>query len=177
MPLQYKPAPCSPEEIREIFDYDIHSGDLIWKKKVGIRTKVGAKAGTHKRNYKIVSLNPWGNFAAHRLVWFWYYGVWPDKDLDHANGDPTDNRISNLRSCTRSENNQNVRVSKNNSHGFLGVQRDVRPRCNLARQWKATIMVNRKRHYLGRFATPEEAHAAYTRAKAELHTFQPVPRK
>jgi len=47
-------------------------------------------------------------YYAHRLAWLYVYGVWPDGDTDHINRNKHDNRIANLRSCSRSENMLNV---------------------------------------------------------------------
>ena len=45
-------------------------------------------------------------YQYHRAVWLYTYGEVP-KELDHIDGDPTNNRISNLRAVTSRENNLN----------------------------------------------------------------------
>lgn len=108
-------------------------------------------------------------YRAHRLAWLYVHGRWPAADLDHVNGNRADNRIANLRECTRAENAQNqIKRTKPTSSNYLGVSR-----CKLTGRWAA--QVNRRK--LGRFDTPELAYAAYLAAKAELHTFNPVPRR
>lgn len=78
--------------------------------------------------------------------------------VDHINGDPLDNRKSNLRFCTPSENNRNVGKRNTNSSGFKGVSHsDLSP----ARPWRAQIQTGKKFHFLGHFSTPEEAARAY----------------
>lgn len=101
---------------------------------------------------------------AHRLAWLYVHGEWPDGQIDHINGDKHDNRIANLRVLPgTAQNKQNQsRAYRNNRSGMLGVSRD-------GSRWRARIMVDGKSKTLGRFDTPEEASAAYRRAKAELH--------
>lgn len=100
----------------------------------------------------------------HRVIWFLYYGVWPKSEIDHINGDRGDNRITNLRLATRSENGQNRKMPANNSSGHKGVTW-VRSR----KMWQAAINTGHKPKFLGRFATREEAAAAYDKAALEHH--------
>ena len=84
--------------------------------------------------------------------------------VDHADRDGLNNRRSNLRLCSNYENQHNTRKRKNNTSGFKGVYWDKD-----AKKWRSCILAYGKRHHLGRFNTPEEAHAAYCKASAELH--------
>jgi hypothetical protein len=83
---------------------------------------------------------------------------------DHVNRDTLDNRRSNLRSCTRSENNQNKSAQSNNSSGFKGVCFDKRKG-----KWKAEIKTQGKRMFLGYRDNPKDAHALYVAAAYEHH--------
>lgn len=49
----------------------------------------------------------------HRVAWFLYYGKWPEKCIDHINGDRSDNRIENLRDVSHSENSLNKDKHRN----------------------------------------------------------------
>ena len=85
-------------------------------------------------------------------------------EVDHINGDGLDNRRSNLRLATSSQQKMNTAIRSNNKSGFKGVS------WNTARQrWRATISANGKYHDLGTFKTPEQAHDAYLLAAATLH--------
>lgn len=83
---------------------------------------------------------------------------------DHRNGDPLDNRRSNLRIATPSQNGANRRaLNRNNRSGVRGVHQ------NKHGSWVAQIMVDRKARYLGSFAAREDA--VERRRAAELELF------
>lgn len=101
---------------------------------------------------------------AHRLAWFFMTGEWPILDIDHINGDRSDNRWSNLRLANDSQNGANKRRYKNNKSGFKGVIWDARHK-----RFKAQLKKDGKVLNLGRYHTAEEAHEAYCKAAATLH--------
>lgn len=156
------------EEVRMLFDYDPIAGELIRKLDSNDgKTKAGSRVKSLAPNGYVRLAVGKGKYLAHRLIWLWSYGVWPKGHLDHVNGIRSDNRLENLREATHFEQAQNIsRAGK-----LLGVQYHAR-----SKKFRAMIMVNGKQYYLGLHETPEEAHAAYCKAKAEKHTFQPTPR-
>lgn len=83
---------------------------------------------------------------------------------DHRNGDGLDNRRSNLREATKTQNNRNGR-RRNGISGFKGVTL-TNPRTGL---WKARIGVDMRTVCIGYFATAEDAARAYDAAARELH--------
>lgn len=85
-----------------------------------------------------------------------------DVIVDHVNGDTLDNRRSNLRIATNSENGMNSRRKGQGGHGYKGVTRNKY-------RWSASIRANRVRYHLGTFDTPEEAARAYDAKARELH--------
>lgn len=105
-------------------------------------------------------------FRAHHLAWLFMHGKWPELDIDHINGDRSDNRWANLREADRATNAENRREAKAGSKsGLLGVSfaKDTG-------RWAAQIQVAGKNKNLGRrFSSPEAAHAAYLQAKRQLH--------
>jgi hypothetical protein len=151
------------EWVRGLFDYDHEMGALIWRVDKGPRARRGDVAGsTHSSRRGYVKVDGRSHLV-HRLIWLHVYGRWPEQEIDHVDGDPLNNRIANLRDVTRSVNQQNLfRAKANNQCGLLGVRR-VRGR------WRARITSNGSPLHIGSFATAEEAHQAYLKAKRELH--------
>jgi hypothetical protein len=149
-------------KLKEALDYDSETGEFRWKVTRG-KARKGALAGTPTNGYVQIGLG--GElFKAHQLAWLFVHGAWPELDMDHINGIRSDNRIVNLREATREVNQQNLRKPHaDNRNGLLGVV------TNHAR-FSARIMVRGKPIYLGTFATPEQAHAAYIDAKRQLHS-------
>jgi hypothetical protein len=82
--------------------------------------------------------------------------------IDHINGNPLDNRKSNLRLATRSQNMINSRVYESNTSGQRGVTRH-------GSGWVARIQLQGKRKHLGYFQSFEEACSAYKDASTLLH--------
>lgn len=81
--------------------------------------------------------------------------------VDHINGDGLDNRRSNLRVCTRSQNAAN-RVMPRKKHPYRGVLRD-------RKRFRAYINANGQRTNLGSFDSPADAALCYDAAARRLH--------
>ena len=118
-------------------------------------------AGKNKHGYITVQFNQ-KKYYAHRLAWLIATGSWPKGQIDHKNRDRSDNRLQNLRDVSRSENLQN-RVKSTGKTGLLGVTY-----LKKGNVYQARIYAGRS-YNLGRFATAEEAHAAYLSAKNRFH--------
>ncbi len=84
--------------------------------------------------------------------------------VDHINGNVLDNRKTNLRVCTRSQNQMNQRLRKDNTSGEKGVHFYKR-----SKKWKATIQHENKQNHLGTFLTKEAAMEAYSEAAKKYH--------
>ena len=96
----------------------------------------------------------------HRFILGLYCG--DARQGDHANRNTLDNRRSNLRIASHSQNTCNRRLPSHSSSGFRGVTPD-------RGLWKAVITFEGRKHFLGRFQTKELAHAAYCEAAQQLH--------
>ena len=156
------------DRIRELFDYNSDTGLFIRKIQSASRTKVGEKAGSVNSNGYIVMKVDGKAYKAHRLAWLWWHGEWPKDQVDHINGNKQDNRISNLRVVSNTENCQNViKARKHSSLGKLGVKFDARP--GRVKRYDARITVNGTRLHLGTFHTLDEAYDAYLKAKMKFH--------
>lgn len=152
------------KELLEIFDYDPETGICLWRsdryagggrKMIDAGTEVGT---TTVKGYREVSLN-YCKIFVHRLGWMLTYGEWPEHMLDHRDMDRLNNRISNLRPSTGSQNRANTKVRAKS--GFKGVTTHKH-----ASGFTAQITVGGKNKYLGRYKTAEAAHAAYQQAAA-----------
>jgi hypothetical protein len=88
----------------------------------------------------------------HRVAWAMHYGKWPIGEIDHINGDKSDNRIENLRDATPAENRRNQKLHVKNKSGKTGVFYDAS-----RGRWIASISHNGKRLILGRFGDRERA--------------------
>lgn len=160
----------TPDKVKDIFDYNQETGELIWKKRPDLTDRWNNKmpgkiAGTTTHGKIVVRVNK-RHYFAHRLIWAIVYGDWPINDIDHIDHDPTNNRISNLRQATRSENIHNRRRNKNNTSGFKGVVFDKR-----RQKWRSEIMISGKRRFLGYFGSPEDAHKAYILSASPIEKF------
>ncbi len=84
------------------------------------------------------------------------------QEVDHIDGNCCNNKRSNLRLATHSQNSKNKKRYSNNTSGYKGVSR-VRNR------WSATISINHKQVRIGLYATPEEAYNAYCEAAKKYY--------
>jgi hypothetical protein len=102
-------ADLTAEQVRELFDYDQQTGNLIWRDNKSGGVMAGQVAGCiNARGYRRIRVDQ-VEYKAHRLVWLHVNGEWPSKQIDHINRNPGDNRIENLRDVTASENLKNRR--------------------------------------------------------------------
>ena len=144
------------KELRKMFIYNPETGDLIYrdpprKKKIYFPNADGKAGYANSKGYKHVSIR--GKvYSVHRLIWYIYYGKKPNKDIDHINRDPSDNRIINLRLVTKQQNCLNRSVSKNSVSGVIGVSWNKQ-----RNKWQAGITINKKHILLGIFLNFEDA--------------------
>ena len=104
-----------------------------------------------------------------------YYGVDPlENEVDHENGNKSDNTIKNLRLATHANNTKNRKLSKNNTSGKSGVVW-VEKNKNWTPYWESNIRINGRRIYLGCFTNKEDAIKA--REEAEIKYFGEFRRK
>ena len=152
------------DRLRELLSYDAETGVFVWLVDKSNRVRAGMKLGVRRGDGYVVCKVDGRRYYVHRLAWFYVHGQWPCDTIDHINGNPSDNRIANLRDVTRSVNAQNLQRAprSNKASGLLGVGAK-------GNRWQAHIKVGGKAKHLGMFAASEDAHAAYVEAKRRLH--------
>lgn len=152
------------EDIRRLLRYDAHTGLFIWLVDIGRKTKAGSAAGWREPDgYYRVGFNGRA-YKAHRLAWLYVHGEWPKQQIDHIDGNKSNNAISNLREASHSQNNWNKTKKRNNASGFKGVHWHSRDKT-----WRAEIRSGGVRHHLGSFSSADQAAAAYAAASKVLH--------
>ena len=150
------------EYLKSLLDYNPETGKFIWKVSKNNRVKSGSEAGAIDfYGYRVIGIDK-KDYKGHRLAWLWYYGKWPEDQIDHINHNPDDNRIKNLREVSNQENQKNQSVYRNNTSGHVGVYW-----CKIRSRWRAKITVNGKNIYLGYFKEKEDAIKARKEAEAK----------
>jgi len=137
---------------RKGYTYNPETGDII-----GVRGKAIRKKTLGYIHCEIKEKKKQYHLKAHRLAWYLYYGELPKNQIDHIDGDPSNNRINNLRDVTPRQNMFNIKKAK----GYSWHKRD--------KKYAAKIKVNSKNINIGYFITEEEAHNAYLEAKEKYH--------
>lgn len=138
-------------ELRKLLSYDPSTGELRWKPRPeGPKEWNTQNAGKvalntlHSDGYRMGKIKGIRMYA-HRVAWVLHNGQWPKNIIDHINGDRSDNRISNLRDASASDNAKNVRNQKRKS----GIP------CVLwvegAQKWRVRTNINGVRRQIGSF--------------------------
>jgi HNH endonuclease len=152
------------KKLFEALDYESSSGLFTWRRS-GSGITVGKIAGTITNGYRVIVLFGKPHRAA-KLVWLAETGKYPEHEVDHKNRKRDDNRWSNLRAATRTQQMQNCGVYKNSISGIRGV------RLHRTGKWEARIRVDKELIYLGVFASKKEAiavrHEAAERYQGEF---------
>jgi hypothetical protein len=146
------------EQANDRFQYN-------WETGVVIDRKTGKVAGRveKNRNTSYLRMHVFGKqLRMHQVAWLLTHRCWPSGQIDHIDGDGLNNRISNLRDGTRSQNQRNQRPGKLNKSGFVGVSWH-----SATKKWHANIWIDGKRKFLGRFKRLKHAVAARLAAAAE----------
>jgi HNH endonuclease/AP2 domain len=149
--------------LRELLRYDPKTGQFSWHRRPGNRPGPRARHLPRQQNGQCIRID--GRvYNENQLAWFYMKGRCGKPTIDHRDGDCTNNRWTNLRRATHSQNNANRRRPRHNTSGYKGVYPGRRPG-----QWLAQIGWEGRMHYLGTFQTRQAAHAAYVAASRKYH--------
>ncbi|MND84177.1 hypothetical protein D3C80_760610 [compost metagenome] len=150
------------KKLRDELNYNPHTGDSTRVNSRG-RWLSGQVAGTINASGYIVIQVQRRHMYAHRLAWLWVYGDMPDHEIDHIDGNRSNNRLNNLRPATSRQNKHNATLRSDNTYG-KGVVFHIGRR----KPYQARICINGKQTSIGYFATPNEAREAYAES-ASIH--------
>jgi len=164
------------EYLLECFDYCEKSGIVVWKtrpekhfKNIDRMKKFNKKWAGKQVGY----LSKWGhlffkingkNQQLHRIIFKMMTGVEPTKQIDHIDGNGSNNAWDNIREADNSTNGFNKLLQKNNTTGFKGVYWNAE-----CKKFAAKVEAYGQRIYLGLFDSAELAHKAYIEKAIELH--------
>lgn len=144
------------EYLNKRFKYDETTGNLIWKAGFGKSSKHAGKiAGSLFKNsggktYRRVKLDQ-KEYLVHRLIFKMFYGFDP-VEVDHDDGDGTNNLITNLVHVDHPTNQKNMKLRLDNKSGTTGVSWSL-----TRKMWRARITINQVEINLGYFHTKQEA--------------------
>ena len=140
------------DELKKLFNYCEKTGNLIRKVNAG-KTKAGDIAGTKRPDGYLQVGIKYNLYYIHRIIWVMEHGsVDSELQIDHIDGNQTNNKIKNLRLVTNKENNKNKVKPARNTSGVVGVHW-----CKRDLKWMAGIRVNGKQKNLGRFTDMNDA--------------------
>jgi hypothetical protein len=153
--VEAKPA---REYVATIIHYDPYTGSftrLIWGR---WKSTQPVAAGSVKRDcYTRIQIGQ-KIYQGSNIAWLLMTGEWPSAMVDHKDGNPRNNRWSNLRLATNSTNRANSRTGKNNRLGIKGV------RLHRNGQFEARLRKDGRAIYLGCYPTLDAAQQAYAAA-------------
>lgn len=161
--------------LKQLLDYDPETGKLYWKARpremfssdrswnAWNKRFAGAEAFTavNPDGYRYGTINK-TTHRAHRVIYCLVSDQIPDQ-VDHINGDRSDNRWANLRGVSQVENSRNMRRSPRNTSGVTGVHLNKK-----LNKFQSYIRADGKLQHLGLFETMEAAVAARRNAEATL---------
>jgi hypothetical protein len=155
--------------LKELLTYDAGTGVFKWINSPRNNVPANSVAGTYdKKGYlRIIYKNKL--YLGHWLAWFFVYEKWPNNEIDHINGNPSDNRIKNLRDVTRKQNMENKKVYKNSKTGCSGVTWHKKKQ-----RWVVRIGHFGKRISIGQFINIEDAINARVKAENKIYTHKPI---
>ncbi len=150
------------ERLKELVKYNRRTGEFTSRiSRKGVSS--GAKMGCINKHlgYQLIGLDK-THYYGHRLAWLYVYGE-IKSEIDHINGNRSDNRICNLREATSSQNKYNAKRRIDNRSGYKGVY------LHTPGKWRARIRQSGKLIEVGLFDSPEEAFFNRKKMLSKIH--------
>lgn len=149
--------------LKALLIYNPDTGEFFHRFKRARRCVMNKPIGSLNQGYLVANINK-RIYRLHRLAWLWLYGEMPKTDIDHINGNRSDNRACNLRLATRAENLFNAKRHADNRSGVKGVSWHAG-----AKKWFGRVHRHGISYGLGFFASLEDARLAVEAKRLELH--------
>jgi hypothetical protein len=150
------------QRLIEILLYDSGTGHFFWRvqrKKCSIGSRAGNQMPAGYRRICIDGVS----YYEHRLAWLYVNGEWPSGEIDHKPRIKNLNAVTELRDVSRSQNQMNKSIGKNNISGVKGVGWN-----NSRNKWVARIKKDRQTIFLGVFDLKDDAIAVRLDAERRL---------
>lgn len=145
----------------EFLEYDKTTGNLYWKVRSSLGVRIGFVAGC-KDSKGYVNIGFAGKiYKAHRIVWYMETSEWPKGCIDHINGNPSDNRMCNLRDVSTRENGNNQKSHRQGKIPGISSKK-------LNGRYRVKIQIAGKDVHLAWMENKEYAGIAYSVAKENL---------
>lgn len=139
--------------LKELVSYDPEMGVCVWLVNKG-KVKAGDVLGSPHEGYLRVTIDQI-KYYLHQIAFLYMEGFIPPL-IDHEDRVKSNNAWANLKEGTKQTNAANSKQNVRNSSGFKGVSFYA-----TTKRWRASIRINGRERNLGRYASAQEAFAAY----------------
>ena len=152
------------EVLNKWFILDDTNGMLYWKERKAKHTEIGGIVGkVNPKGYLVFHFD--GVITrVHRIIYKMYYGIEPEGELDHIDGNKLNNKPENLRLASRYQNNQNIKKQKNSTSGHKNVYWK-----EANKKWAVTISAFGKKYHFGYYLNIENAAEVAVKQRKILH--------
>jgi len=137
---------------KDYLTYNHVTGVFMWIYTMSSTAVAGTQAGTLTKGYRYIQIDG-VKIPAHQLAWWWETGEMV-LGLDHIDRDKDNNRISNLRIVTHSENLINRSIQRNNKSGHKNISMFHNGK------WKVEIKRQKVKYHVGYYFDLEQAISA-----------------
>lgn len=149
--------------LKESLTYNPDTGLFVRLKGPGSKAGKPKEGARHGRGYRVLGVM-YATYLAHRLAWLYMTGEWPTSEVDHIDGDRTNNRWANLRAATTGENRRNTKLRSDNTSGVKGITWEASKN-----RWRCDLWLDGKKHYVGVSKDLETLRLKVEQRRAELH--------